>query len=482
MQMSDSLDPADWPAFRGQAHALLDTLLDHVQHAAEGPVWRPVPDAVKARLAQPSPDQPTDVAALCGEIGELILPYGTGNIHPRFWGWVHGSGTPGGILAEMTAATLNANCGGRDHVAIYVERTVIGWARQWFGLPETTGGVLVGGTSVANMLGIAVARHHRVGDALRTQGLAGRRLVAYASTQAHMSMAKAFEVLGLGRESLRAIPVDGDYRMDLVALAQAIAADRAAGLDPFCVVASVGTVNCGAIDDLEGVAALCREQDLWFHVDGAFGSLAILAPDLAPRLAGIEQADSLAFDFHKWLHVPYDAGCILVRDGALQRAAFGGRPDYLATMGGLSGGDPWPCDLGIDLSRGFRALKVWFTLREHGTARLGAAISRNCAQAVELARCLASRPPIEVVAPVGLNIVCCRYRPPGVDGERLDRLNAALVIRLQESGVAVPSTCRLQGRLAIRICITNHRSRDDDFALLVDAIERTGAALAAEIG
>lgn len=471
------LDPADWPDFRRQAHALLDDLLERLEGACEGPVWRPVPDAVKQRLAVPCPDQPADLAHLLTDLGELILPYGTGNTHPRFWGWVHGSGTPGGLLAEMAAAALNANCGGRDHAAIYVERLVVDWAKSWFGFPAAAGGLLVGGTSMANLMGLAVARHHRCGSALRADGLQGRRLVAYASAELHMSSAKAFELLGLGHQALRKVPVDEDFRLDMAALAAAVDDDRRQGFEPFAVIASAGTVNTGAIDPLAAIADFCRDRGLWLHVDGAFGALLALVPTLAPRLAGLERADSLAFDFHKWLHVPYDAACLLVRDGGLQKATFGGRPDYLAAAGGLAGGDPWPCDLGIELSRGFKALKVWFTIREQGTKRLGEAIAANCAQARFLGGLVDASPNLERMAAVSLNIVCFRYRAEGWGDARLDELNAALVAQLHLRGIAVPSTCRLRGRLAIRVCITNHRSIDEDFEILVRAVEAIGGEI-----
>lgn len=473
------LDPTDWDGFRRSAHTLLDRLISKLEHAAEGPVWRPMPEAVRARLAEAMPEAPSATDSVAAEFAELILPYGTGNTHPRFWGWVHGTGTPGGMLAEMAAASLNANCGGRDHGAIHVERVVIDWARRWFGLPESAGGLLVSGSSMANLLGLAVARHHATEGAVREHGVGGRRLVAYASAEAHLSLTKAMELLGLGRAALRAIPVDGAFRMDVAALKSSIAVDRAAGLEPFCVVATAGTVNAGAFDDLPAIAALCAAEGLWLHVDAAFGGLVVLAPELAPLAAGIERADSLAFDCHKWLHVPYDAGCILVRDAALQRSAFAGRPDYLASIGGLSGGEPWPSDFGIELSRGFRALKIWWTLKEQGTHRLGQAIARNCAQARLLAGLLAKNPDIELMAPVALNIVCCRYRVAGLDEAALDELNGRIIVGLQESGIAVPSSCRIKGRLCIRVCITNHRSRDEDFALLAEAIASEGERLAA---
>jgi len=474
---SSPLDPADWPAFRREAHGLLDQALDRLERAGDGPVWQALPEPVRRSLAIPSPTDPTPVERLRAEVVESILPYATGNTHPRFWGWVHGTGTAGGVLAEMAAAAINANCGGRNHGAIELERIVVGWACSWFGLPKTAGGLLVSGSSMANLYGIAMARHHKAGHDIRARGIAGLPLVAYTSSEAHMSAIKAMELLGLGREALRAVPTDAAFAIDIAALRAAIGADRAAGRKPFCVIASAGTVNSGAFDDLGALADLCAAEGLWLHVDGAFGAMVALASGLAPLIAGIERADSIAFDFHKWLHVPYDAGCILVRNAALQIEAFGGRPDYLAAIGGLASGEPWPSDMGIELSRGFRALKVWWTLREHGTQRLGEAIARNCRQARLLEGLLRERAAIEVTAPVSLNIVCCRYLAPGLDAAALDDLNARIVVAIQESGVAVPSSCRIAGRLSIRICITNHRSNDSDFIVMADAIESTGTRL-----
>ena len=477
---AQNLDPEDWESFRGFAHELVDAMIERQRVMAEGPVWQPVPSAVKARIATPAPAAPTPFEELRSELDELVLPYAVGNTHPRFWGWVHGSGTPGGALAEFVAAMLNANCGGRDHGAIYLERAVIGWARDWFGLPASAGGLLVSGSSMANLLGLAAARQRCVGSGLRAHGIAGMPLVAYASAQAHSSLVKAMEVLGLGHEALRKIPVDAQYRMDVAALGARIDADRVAGDIPFAVVATAGTVNTGAFDDLGSIADLCGRENLWLHVDGAFGALVKLAPELTHLADGVERADSIAFDFHKWLHVPYDAGCILVRDGTSLTAAFGGRPDYLASAGGLADGEPWPSDLGIELSRGFKALKVWWTIKEQGLERLGAAIARNCAQAKYLAARLSMQENIKIVAPIPLNIVCCRYVAPQMDGPALDALNVAIVVELQESGVAAPSTTKLDGRVCIRVCITNHRSRDADFDLLSEAIAEIGARLAAK--
>lgn len=477
-QRRSLLDPKDWQAFRNDAHALLDRLIAHLEHAGDGPVWRPMPDAVRRQLAAPPPEAPRGVHDVCADLCELILPYGTGNTHPRFWGWVHGTGTAGGVLADMAAAAINANCGGRDHGAIQVEACVLDWAAGWFGFPQTFGGLLTSGSSMANLLALAAARNAAIADC-RKSGIHGVPLTGYVSNQGHSCISKAFELLGLGRDALRQIAVHGDYRIDLDSLRDAVRRDRAAGLKPFCVIATAGTVNSGACDDIAAIADFCRDEDLWLHVDGAFGALIVLCPQLAPRLAGIERVQSLAFDFHKWLHVPYDAGCLLVRDQTTLRTTFTDRAAYLAGDQALAGGAVWPCDLGFELSRGFRALKVWFTVQEHGTRALGDAIARNCAQAQALAAQIAKRPPLRLMAPVPLQIVCCRYAPPALDDNDIDALNAGIVAALQRRGIAAPSTCRIDGKLCIRICITNHRTSDGDLAILVQAIEVIGAELAA---
>jgi len=476
-----SLDPADWAAFRAQSHRMLDDMIDFLAEVRSRPVWQRVPEAVKRQLAEPVPVAPTPLTEVYDQFRAQILPYATGNIHPGFFGWVHGSGTPTGMLAEMLAAAMNANVGGRDHGAVYVERQVIEWCRALFGFPTGTSGVLVTGTSMANLIGLLVARTACLGAGVRADGIgdAGRRLVAYASSAAHGCIAKAMEIAGLGTKALRRIAVDDHHRLDVAALARAIEADRRDGLTPFLIVGTAGTVDIGAIDDLAALADLAARERVWFHVDGAFGALARLAPELAPRLAGIERADSLAFDFHKWLHVPYDAACVLVRDGAVHASTFSADAAYLARVPrGLAAGAPWFCDYGPDLSRGFRALKVWFTLKEFGTERLGAAVLHNCRQARWLAARVAATPTLELMAPVQLNIACFRYRAPGLTDAELDALNAELVADIQESGIAAPSTTVLDGRLAIRVNITNHRTDQATLEALLAAVLARGQALA----
>jgi aromatic-L-amino-acid/L-tryptophan decarboxylase len=453
---------------------MLDDIFDHLEHIRARPVWQPIPDAVRARFDAPLPRAPSDLASVHADFMRDVLPFAAGNVHPGFMGWVHGGGNVAGMLAEMLAAGLNANLGGRDHAPIEVERQIARWAVQLFGFPPTATGLFLTGTSMANMLGVLIARADAFGLRVRRQGVAAyrKRPRAYTSAAAHGCIAQALDLAGLGSDALRLIPTNARHQIDPDALAEAIAADRAAGFTPFLVVGTAGTVDVGAIDDLATLADIAQREALWFHVDGAFGALAILAPELAPRLAGIERADSLALDFHKWGQVPYDAGFILVRDGELHRRTFAAQAAYLRReTRGLAGGSPWPCDFGPDLSRGFRALKTWFTLKVYGTDALGAVIARTCALARLLERRILGTPQLELLAPVELNIVCFRHR-----GSDPDALNARIVADLHESGIAAPSTTTIDGRLAIRAAIVNHRTQERDIETLVAAVVTLGSA------
>jgi len=467
-----SLDPKDWDAFRSNAHDLLDQALDKMQGSRDGRVWTPLPQHIKDNLVSDLPVIGTSHEQISEKMAEL-LPYGVGNTHPRFFGWVHGTGNVGGMLAEIAATAMNANLGGRDHGAIYVEKQVLAWCRQMMGFPNDAGALIVSGTSMATIIALKVARDTRLGFETRKTGVGDGKLVGYASAQSHSCISRAFDLLGLGSKALRMVPCLDDFTMDLGALRDEIEADKAAGLLPFAVIGTAGSVNVGAIDDLNGIAKIARDDGLWFHVDGAFGATGILSDTIRPRLNGMEKAHSLAFDFHKWLHVNYDAGCVLIRDGDAHLASFAERPEYLTgSTRGLAANSPWPVDFGPELSRGFRALKIWAHLLEHGTQKLGRAISRNCEQARYLGEKIAASKVLELLAPVTLNIVCFRFSPQGHPD--LDTLNGNIVLDLQESGIAAPSTTRLNGQLAIRVNITNHRTRFEDIDLLVDEVVRVG--------
>jgi glutamate/tyrosine decarboxylase-like PLP-dependent enzyme len=461
-----SLDPPDWAQLRAQAHLMLDDMLDYIAHIRERPVWQPMPDNVRQNFRAEMPRAPAPLDTVHREFMEFVLPYAGGNVHPRFMGWVQGGGTATGMIAEMLAGGLNANLGGRDHAPIEVERQVVAWMRQLFDFPHEASGLFVTGTSVANLLAVLIARTAILGKTARQtgNGAAGCGLRAYTSAVAHGCIARAMDLAGLGSDALRKIPTDSLSRMDTAALRAAIAQDRAAGLQPFLVIGTAGTVDVGAIDDLQTIAFICQEEGLWYHIDGAYGALGMLSPEVARRLSGIESADSIAFDFHKWGQVPYDTGFILVRDGQQHQEAFASPAAYLRRESrGLAAGSPWPCDFGIDLSRGFRALKTWFTLKVHGAEAIGATITRSCELARYLEERIRAQPKLEVIAGAQLNIVCFRYRSQG----DMDHINGQIAADLQEAGIAAPSVTMVDGKLAIRASLFNHRSRREDVDALV---------------
>ena len=463
----DTLDPSDWNAFRLQGHRMLDDMIDYLEQLRDQPVWQPMPEEVRHSFQQALENEPSDLATAHQLFMKDVLPYALGNVHPGFMGWVHGGGTPVGMLAEMLAAGLNANLGGRDQAPIEIERQVVQWVRKLFNFPETASGLFVTGTSMANLLGVLIARTSLLGTDVRHKGLTSskRQLIAYTSAGAHISVVQAMDIAGFGSDALRMIPIDEQHQMDIAALELAVVEDIKNGMTPFFIAGTVGSVGVGAIDNLQAIAELCQRRNIWFHVDGAYGALAMLAPDLAPRLQGIERADSIAFDFHKWGQVPYDAGFILVRDGELHHNAFASSAAYLKRESrGMAAGSPWPCDFGPDLSRGFRALKTWFTIKVYGAEKLGQVISNTCALAQYMKRRIEAEPRLELLAPVALNIVCFRYRSPDAN-----RVNADLVAALQESGVAAPSTTTINGQLAIRAAIVNHRTTISDIDALLNA-------------
>ena len=470
-----SLDPADWAAFRASAHAALDQAIGRLQRAGDGPVWRPTPDDVRDRFTAPLPRSGRDLDAVVADVEERIAPYVVGNTHPRFFGWAHGAGTPAGVVAELIAAGLNANCGGRDHIGPIVERQIAAWAAEAFGFPAASSGVFVTGASQANFLGLLIARDAALGHRVRGRGLkaSARQLTAYASAEAHGCVRQAAELAGVGSDFLRSIETDAEGAMRLDLLRDAIREDRAAGLAPFLVVGTAGGVNFGAFDDLAALADLAASEKLWLHVDGAFGALTRLSAALAPLTRGLERADSVGFDFHKWAHVPYDAGFLLVRDRAAHKATFAAPATYLSRAPrGLAAGDDWPCDYGPDLSRGFRALKVWLTFQTLGADAIAAAIEANRAAALRLAGHVAASETFELAAPVPLNIVCFRRK-----GDRDGALGQELVMRLQERGLAAPSTTRIGGRTVIRAAIFNHRTRLAD----IDGFFADAVRIAAEL-
>ncbi len=483
-QEYETLDPDDWGKMRALAHRMVDDGITYLETVRERPVWQPVPDHIAARFNEPAPNKPAGADAVYDEFLETVLPYPMGNIHPRFWAWYMGNGTVLGALADFMAAIMNPNLGGGNHVANLVEDQVVHWIQEMLGFPSDSSGLLVSGGSMANLVGLAIARNTHAGFDVRENGVqeTSQRLTVYASTEVHSCHQKAVELLGLGNKSLRRIPVRSDFTIDVEALEAAIANDRAAGYRPICIVANAGTVNTGAIDDLNTIADICKREQIWFHVDGAIGAVAVLAENVKPQLRGIERADSVALDLHKWLHVPFEAGCVIVRSEKDHHKTFTLTPEYLKHESrGLAAGQIWFSDYGLQLSRQFRALKVWMSIKEHGLDRFGRMIARNVEQAHYFGRLVEDEPAMELLAPIGLDIVCFRFNPSGLDDKTLDALNKEILMQLQERGIAAPSYTTLHGRYCLRIAIANHRSTQDDFDVLAQEVVRIGRELVAQL-
>ena len=467
-----TLDPADWESVRAQAHRMLDDMLDYTEHVRSRPVWQPIPDSVRARFRSDMPCAPSELADVYDEFSQFILPYATGNVHPGFMGWVHGGGTVTGMLAEMLAAGLNANLGGRDHMPIEVERQITEWVRQMFGFPAGASGLFVTGTSMANPSRCSSRAPRRwarmcVGRASKTEPSCAPTPRARPMAVSHkpwISSDWGLTPCGL----FRSMPCSASMSERFAMLLRQIV-PRAWSPSSWSVRPGLSMSEPWMIWRR---LARFAGMKIWFHVDGAYGALAVLSPELAPRLAGIQDADSIAFDFHKWGQVPYDAGFILVRDGEQHRETFASPAAYLRReTRGLSAGAHWPCDYGPDLSRGFRALKTWFTLKTYGTDLLGAVMARSCALARYLEERVLADPRLELVAPAQLNIVCFRYR-----ADDSNRINAKIVADLHESGIAAPSTTMINGRLAIRAAFVNHRTQSCDVDALVESVLDFGDA------
>ena len=481
----ETLDPGDWESMRALGHRMLDDALDYVEKLRDRPVWQHAPQHVKAHFEGPPPLDPESSDEVYQEYLQYILPYQHGNSHPRFWGWVAGTGTVMGMFAELLAAATDAVSGSFSYISNnYVEMQVLDWCKTLLGYPPAASGLLTSGCSASNLIGLAVARNARAGFDLRSKGMQGasQQMTIYCSEEAHSSIQKAVELLGFGSDSLQQVPVNDSMQIDLTALKTAIKNDRSNGLLPLCVVGVAGTTNTGAIDDLQSLAEICIEEGLWFHVDGAFGAWAAIAPNSKQLVTGLERADSLAFDLHKWMSLTYPIGCVLIRNSDDHRRAFSLTPTYLAHgegERGLTGVDvPWLTDYGFELSRGFQALKAWMTIKEHGSVKYGRLIQQNINQAHYLARLVNAAPELELALPVSLNVVCFRYTRPDLDDTALDYLNKQIEVELQERGIAVPSIVSIKTRKYLHVAITNHRSRRDDFDVLVREVIRIGNELA----
>lgn len=461
-------------------------MLDYLRDLPDRRAWQAPPAEVRRRIAgDPLPMEGIGEEAVYAAFCQDVLPYPLGNLHPRFFGWVQGNGMPLANMADMLASAMNPHMAGFHQSPAWVEAKVLEWMAELMGFPPTASGVLESGGTMANILGLAVARNTRAGYDFRRDGhqVLRRPMTVYCSSETHGWVTKGLELLGMGHAFLRKVSVDLDYRMCVSELESQIESDRREGLAPLCVIGTAGTVNTGATDDLNALADICRRENLWFHVDGAFGAWARVSPRLAPIVSGIERADSIAFDLHKWLYLPFEIACLLVRDAEAHRETFSLAPSYIAGMerGPIAGGLAYS-DRGVDLTRGFKALKAWMCLKAYGVDAFAAAIEKNVDQTQLLVSKIDAHPELEMVAPAPMNVACFRYVVPGLSDSELNELNLEVLLRVQESGEALPSSTVLGGRFAIRACNVNHRATDADVERLVTAVVSQGRAVSALAG
>jgi glutamate/tyrosine decarboxylase-like PLP-dependent enzyme len=482
----------DWPADRARRFAdrtadLWEELLDRLSSLPVSGSWSS--EKVAAGVARPVPEEPLPEDELFDYLRRVVFDWSMYPGHPRFMAYISGAGTVPGAPADLLAAGLNMNGGGWRLApsATEIELALIRWFAERFGLPASAGGLMVSGGAMANFVALKAARDAKAPWDVRNQGVsAGPRLRIYASTEVHVVTDRAADMLGLGVDAVRKVQVDDDYRIRLDFLRQAIQEDRRAGYLPIAVVASAGTVATGAIDPLGEIADACADEDLWYHVDAAYGGPAVLADDLRALFSGIERADSIAFDPHKWLYTPHSGGCVLVRDAATLPMSFAALAAYVYEDKELSGHGMDLGMMGPQFSRGFQAFKVWVSLLAHGTNAYGRRISHDAELARYMGARAEERPEFELACPVSLSICCFRYVPPGLAPspgreEYLNRLNQRLMTQIQLDGRAFCSNAVLDGRFVLRACIVNFRTEADDVDALLDVAAELGARLDAEL-
>jgi glutamate/tyrosine decarboxylase-like PLP-dependent enzyme len=478
-----TLDPADWNEFHSLALEILDATVTDLKELETKTGWRPLGEADKDAFRTPLPLEGAGLRAAYEDFLRYVKPFPFGQYTRRFWGWAGGVGTADGVLASLLGAALHSPNIIHHHAGTWIEIQILEWMREALGFPSGTAGNLTSGGSLANFTGLAVARHVHGGKQIRSKGVGRARFTVYGSSATHYSIPKSLDLLGLGERAFRAIPVDRTFQLDPGLLDAAIRRDRERGHRPICIVGNAGTVGTGAIDPLNELADLARHHDMWFHIDGAFGAVAAFSANHRLLVSGIERADSLAFDFHKWLSQPYDAGCVLVANGEALEETFRFGTTYTAPIPGSLTDSPVVFgNRGPELSRALRGLPLWLSLKTHGARRFGDMVDKNIAQARYLEDLIRAEPRLELLATGPLSVVNFRFRGTRHRGARLlNDLNARLVAEIQKRGIAIPSSYSIDGKNSIRVCNLNHRSSAGDFEALIAATVSIGEELEKEL-
>jgi aromatic-L-amino-acid decarboxylase len=474
-----TLDPADWFDYHALARELIDTTVADLKNLENKTGWRPLGESDTEVFRTPLPLEGEGLRAAYQDFVDFVKPFPFGQYTRRFWGWAGGVGTPDGVLASLLNAALHSPVIIHHHAGTWIDIQVLEWMREALAFPDGTAGNLTSGGSLANFTGLAVARHVRGGKHIRSRGVGRTRFTVYGSSATHYSIPKSLDMLGLGERAFREIPVNDEFQLDTGLLEAAIERDRKRGYRPICVVGNAGTVGTGAIDPLNDIADVARRHDLWFHIDGAFGAVAAFSNRHRHLVSGIERADSLAFDFHKWLSQPYDAGCVLVADGSALEDTFRFGATYTAPIPGSLTDSPVVFgNRGPELSRACRGLPLWLSLKTHGARRFGEMVDKNIEQARYLEELVRNEPRLELLATGPLSVVNFRYRGTKRRSARfLNELNARLVAEIQKRSIAIPSSYTIDRKNTVRVCNLNHRSSASDFEALVDASISIGQEL-----
>ena len=466
-----TLDPADWTDYHALAREVIDATVADLKVLETQTGWRPLGESDKEAFRRPLPIDGEGLRAAYQDFLQFVKPFPFGQYTRRFWGWAGGVGTPDGVLASLLNAALHSPVIIHHHAGTWIDIQVLEWMREALGFPAGTKGNLTSGGSLANFTGLAVARHVRGGSQIRSKGVGRTRFTIYGSSATHYSIPKSLDLLGLGERSFRELPVNGEFQLDPGLLDAAIVRDQRKGYRPICVVGNAGTVGTGAIDPLNELADVARRHEMWFHIDGAFGAVAAFSAKHRSLVSGIERADSLAFDFHKWLSQPYDAGCVLIANGEALEDTFRFGTSYTAPIPGSLTDSPVVFgNRGPELSRACRGLPMWLSLKTHGARRFGEMVDKNIAQARYLEELVREEPRLELLASGPLSVVNFRYRGTRRrSAASLNDINARLVAEIQKRSIAIPSSYSINGKNAIRVCNLNHRSERSDFDALVAA-------------
>lgn len=479
--IEETLDPRDWEAMRALGHRMVDDMLAHLQDIRAIPK-NTLTQKVIEDICVPLTQEGEGEEKVYRVFQNSILPYTLSATSPRFWGFVVGTGSPYGMFAEMLRAGVNSGQEGLLAES-YVHQQVISWIKEMLDFPKEAGGVLVNGGSEANFTGLAVARNARAEVDVKVKGVQGlsRKMTLYCSDEAHHCLERATELLGLGNDALRWIPTDEDCRIKVDALRQAIEDDRKKNYHPFCIIGCAGTVNSGAFDDLNALADLAEQENMWFHVDGAFGAWVKISQTHSHLADGMERADSLALDLHKWMDMPYGIGCTLVKDRLAHFSTFvyGHNAKYLeSAFDQLEDQLTNPHDLSLALSRSFISLKAYMLLRAYGKNKYGNLVQQNIDQINYLAKLISRESNMEIAAPVASNIVCFRLKPKGLTEPEIEKLNKLIYKQLDQRSFGMISDTTIKGKYMLRACNVNHRSQKQDFEFLVNEVKKIGEQVA----